>query len=92
MISDLDIYRTAKLFVDVHAAILALALILTPAVALAGEVIPDPIAADVVSVYDGDTLTVDAHPWPQVTIRTAVRVSGIGAPEIREKRDSDKAL
>ncbi len=75
-----------------RAAILALALALTPAVALAGEIIPGPIAADVVSVYDGNTLTVDAHPWPQITVRTSVRVDGIDTPEIAGKRDSEKAL
>ncbi len=42
-----------------------LALVLVPAVALAGEIIPRPIAADVVRVYNGDILTVDAHPRPQ---------------------------
>ena len=30
--------------------------------------------------------------WPQTTIRTTVRVSGIGAPEIRGKCDSEKVL
>ncbi len=75
-----------------RAAILALALVLVPAVALAGEIIPGPVTADVVSVYDGDTLTVDAHPWPQITVRTSVRVDGIDAPEIRGKCDSEKAM
>ncbi len=65
---------------------------LVPAVALAGEIIPGPVTADVVSVYDGDTLTVNAHPWPQITIRTSVRVAGIDAPEIRGQCDSEKAM
>ncbi len=68
------------------------ALVLVPAAALAGEIIPGPITADVVSVYDGDTLTVDAHPWPQITVRTSVRVDGIDTPEIRGKCDSEKAM
>ncbi len=59
--------------------------IISPVSALTGEPIPGPIAADVVSVYDGDTLTVDAHPWPQITVRTSVRVSSIDTPEIRGK-------
>ncbi len=75
-----------------RAALLALVLTVAPAVALAGEIIPGPVTADVVSVYDGDTLTMDAHPWPQITVRTSVRVDGIDAPEIRGKRDSEKAL
>ncbi len=65
---------------------------MAPAIALAGEIISGPVRADVVSVYDGDTLTVDAHPWPQITVRTSVRVSGIDTPEIRGKCDSEKAL
>ncbi len=75
-----------------RAAILALALVLVPAVALAGEIIPGPVTADVVRVYDGDTLTVDAHPWPQITVRTSVRVDGIEAPEIRGACDNEKAM
>ncbi len=69
-----------------------LALVLVPAVALAGEIIPGPVTADVVSVYDGDTLTVDAHPWPQITVRPSVRVSGIDTPEIRGKCDQETAM
>ena len=64
-------------------AILALAVLALPTIALAGEVIPGPIHAGVVSVYDGDTLTVDAHPWPGVTIRTSVRVNGVDTPKLR---------
>ncbi len=72
----------------IRTAILGLAFVLP---ALAGETIPGPVPADVVSVYDGDTLTVDAHPWPSVTIRTAVRVRGIDTPEIRGKCNAEKA-
>jgi endonuclease YncB( thermonuclease family) len=54
--------------------------------------IPGPVRAQVVSVYDGDTLTVDAEPWPGVTIRTGVRVNGIDTPEIRGRCDEEKAL
>ncbi len=37
------------------------------------------------SVYDGDTLTVDAEPWPGITVRTTVRVSSVDTPEIKGK-------
>lgn len=53
---------------------------------------PGPVVAQVVSVYDGDTITVDAKPWPGVTIRTNVRINGIDTPEIRGKCDEEKAL
>jgi endonuclease YncB( thermonuclease family) len=32
--------------------------------ALPAETIPGPVNAHVISVYDGDTFTVDAVPWP----------------------------
>jgi endonuclease YncB( thermonuclease family) len=44
---------------------------------------PFPTPATLVSVYDGDTLTVDAHPWPGVTIRARIRLLSIDAPELR---------
>ncbi len=59
------------------------ALLALPGVAMAADAIPGPIVATVISVYDGDTMTVSAFPWPGMTIRTAVRVNGIDTPEIR---------
>ena len=53
---------------------------------------PGPIVATVISVYDDDTLTVNAYPWPGMTIRTAVRVNGIDTPEIRGLCDAEKEL
>ena len=32
--------------------------------ALPAETIPGPVNAHAISVYDGDTSTVDAMPWP----------------------------
>lgn len=43
------------------------------------------IEADVVGVLDGDSIIVDAHPWPGMTIRINVRVQGIDSPEIRSR-------
>lgn len=41
------------------------------------------VLADVVRVHDGDTIVVDAYPWPGMTLRIRVRVRGIDSPEIR---------
>ena len=55
-----------------------------------GVAFPPSIVADVVSVYDGDTLTVNAYPRPQMTIRTSVRVKGIDTPEINGQCEAEK--
>lgn len=39
------------------------------------------IPACVLSVYDGDTMTVRAQPWPDLMIHARVRLAGIDAPE-----------
>jgi len=67
-------------------------LVLWPATVQAADTIPGPIVATVVSVYDGDTMTVNAFPWPGMTIRTAVRVNGIDTPEIRGLCDAETEL
>ena len=56
----------------------------------AGDVVPGPIEATVVSVYDGDTFTADAVPWPGQTNRVSVRVNGVDTPEIRGKCEGEK--
>jgi len=71
---------------------LVAALLLLPSVTYAADTIPGPIVATVVSVDDGDTLTVNAYPWPGMTIRTAVRVNGVDTPEIRGLCDAEKEL
>ncbi len=68
----------------------ALALALIPGTATAANPIPGPINAHVVSVYDGDTMTVDAEPWPGLTAHTKVRVAGVDTPEIRGKCQAEK--
>ena len=37
-------------------------------------------------------MTVNAYPWPGMTIRTAVRVNGIDTPEIRGLCDAETEL
>jgi micrococcal nuclease len=53
---------------------------------------PASIPAEVVSVYDGDTVKVIAHPWPGMSLETSVRVRGIDAPEIRGKCKAEKSM
>jgi len=49
-----------------------------------------PVAAKVIKVYDGDTFTVEAYPWPGITANTKVRLNGLDTPEIRGKCESEK--
>jgi len=58
--------------------------------AYAKEIISGPITAEVVKVYDGDTIYVLAKPWPGILIKTKVRLRGIDTPEIRTKCKSEK--
>ncbi|MBU2328664.1 MAG: thermonuclease family protein [Alphaproteobacteria bacterium] len=41
-----------------------------------------PVKADIVRVVDGDTILVDALPWPNQRIRTYVRLRGIDSAEM----------
>ena len=63
-----------------------------PSAAFAADTIPGPIVATVISVHDGVTMTVNAFPWPGMTIRTAVRVNGIDTPEIHGLCDAETEL
>ncbi|WP_244631256.1 thermonuclease family protein [Aureimonas sp. ME7] len=45
--------------------------------------IEGPILADVVKVRDGDTIEVEAFIWPMQTVRVAVRLRGVDAPELK---------
>ena len=44
-----------------------------------------PVEAELVSVVDGDTLLVNARPWPQHTVAVLVRIRGIDAPELKSR-------
>ena len=69
------------------------ALLALPGAAFAADTIPGPIVATVISIHDGDTMTVNAHyPWPGMTIRTAVRIRGIDTGELRGLCDSETEL
>lgn len=47
--------------------------------------IAGPVAAEVVRVIDGDTILVNAMPWPDHRVSTYVRLRGIDAPELKSK-------
>jgi len=64
-------------------------LLLVPAAGTA-PTITSPVAAKVVKVYDGDTFTVEAYPWPGLEAKASVRVNGVDTPEIRGKCDVEK--
>lgn len=54
-------------------------------VGAANRLIDGPVAAEVVKVIDGDTVLVEAMPWPDHRVSTYVRLRGIDAPELRSK-------
>lgn len=54
--------------------------------------IAGPVEADLVAVVDGDTLMVNARPWPQQTISVLVRIRGIDTPELHAKCESSRQL
>ena len=76
------------------AVIMALAACgLVPSASLAaGEVLHGPIPAQIVSVYDGDTITVRARIWLGQAVETQVRLDGIDTPELRGKCEDEKKL
>lgn len=43
--------------------------------------IKGPVYAKVLRIINGDTIAVEARPWPDVIIRTSVQLSDIDAPE-----------
>lgn len=51
----------------------------------ARDEIAGPVEAEILRVVDGDTLLVEAMPWPQQRIEVYVRIRGIDAPETRSK-------
>ncbi|TCL73065.1 thermonuclease family protein [Rhizobium sp. BK251] len=66
-------------------SILVLLSLLISSAALASDEIEGPVSAEIVRVIDGDTLLVEAMPWPQQTIEVYVRLRDIDAPEIHSR-------
>ncbi|MCO6188021.1 thermonuclease family protein [Rhizobium sp. L1K21] len=50
-----------------------------------------PVNAEIVRVLDGDTVEVNAFPWPQQSVTVKVRLRGIDAPEIHSRCEAEKA-
>lgn len=50
------------------------------------------VSARVISVYDGDTITVVAEPWPGHFVETRVRLAGVDTPEIRGRCEAEEDL
>jgi len=69
--------------------LIALILMLIPLSAWAEPIITGPVAAKVIKVYDGDTFTVEAYPWPGLEAKASVRVNGVDTPEIRGKCEEE---
>jgi micrococcal nuclease len=63
-----------------------------PALLEARETLLGPIQAQVISVYDGDTITVRARIWLGQEVETRVRLDGIDTPELRGKCKGEKEL
>ncbi|MCC2612791.1 thermonuclease family protein [Neorhizobium petrolearium] len=53
--------------------------------ASARDEVSGPVAAEILRVIDGDTLLVEAQPWPQQKMEVYVRIRGIDTPELRSK-------
>ncbi len=51
----------------------------------ASRQIDGPVLAHLVKVVDGDTVLVEAMPWPDNKVSTYVRLRGIDAPELKSK-------
>lgn len=52
--------------------------------------IAGPILCALLSVYDGDTISVECEIWPKFTVTASVRIRGIDTPEIRAKCPEEK--
>lgn len=72
---------------------LALLSVLLPGAGdLRAEGLPGPVAAEVLEVLDGDTLSVRVKVWLDQELLTRVRLVGIDTPEIRGKCEREKEM
>lgn len=54
------------------------------------ETLPGPVPAEIVSVVDGDTISVRAHIWLGQEVATLVRLAGIDTPELKGECESER--
>lgn len=80
-------YLNTLFLLAIHAVLLP-GLLAVPARA---EALYGPVQAAVVRIIDGDTFVADAEIWPGQYIRTAVRIRGIDAPELKSRCAAEKA-
>lgn len=66
-------------------AFICFAFVALPASGDARDQIDGPVLAEILRVIDGDTLLVEARPWPQQTMEVYVRLRGIDAPEMHSR-------
>lgn len=52
--------------------------------------ISGPVEAEIIRVIDGDTLLVEARPWPQQKVEVYVRIRGIDTAELRSPCASER--
>lgn len=69
---------------------LALTLAAVHAQAAPRDEIAGPVEAEVIRVIDGDTLLVEARPWPQQKVEVYVRIRGIDTAELRSPCASER--
>ena len=58
----------------------------------AGEVVPGPVPARVLTVIDGDTIAVRARIWIGHDVETRVRLAAVDAPELRGGCERERLL
>lgn len=58
--------------------------------AVAGDLVAGPVAARLLRVIDGDTIEAEALIWPGHSVKVAIRIRGIDAPELRGGCEAEK--
>lgn len=72
-------------------SLLALVLFASCQPSAAAELFAGPVEAKVISVLDGDTVRVEAFIWPGQSLRIAVRLRGVNAPELKSRCPAERA-